>query len=134
MSEVNVEELVEIYLSIRNERKLLLAQYETADAVLEGDMKHLEAALLSVCNTINANSLNTNHGTVIRSVKERYVCSDWDNFKEFIRENDAVDVLERRIHQGNFKALLEEREGEGLPPGVNCMREFAITVRKSSKE
>lgn len=134
MSEVNVEELVDIYLSIRNERKLLLAQYETADGVLEGDMKQLEAALLSVCNTINANSLNTKSGTVIRSVKERFVCSDWDNFKEFIRENDAVDVLERRIHQGNFKALLEEREGEGLPPGVNCMREFAITVRKSSKE
>lgn len=134
MSDVNVEELVDIYLSIRNERKLLLAQYETADAALNEDMKQLEAALLSVCNNINANSFNTSNGTVIRSVKERYVCSDWDNFKEFIRENDAVDVLERRIHQGNFKALLAEREGDGLPPGVNCMREYAITVRKSSKE
>lgn len=134
MSDVNVEELVDVYLSIRNERKLLLSQYEAADGLLKGDMEQLEAALLNVCNTINANSLNTKSGTVIRSVKERFVCSDWDNFKEFIRENDAVDVLERRIHQGNFKALLEEREGEGLPPGVNCMREFAITVRKSSKE
>jgi hypothetical protein len=134
MSDLNAEELVDVYLSIRNERKLLLSQYEEADGLLKTDMEQLEAALLNVCNTINANSLNTKHGTVIRSVKERYVCSDWDNFKEFIRENDAVDCLERRIHQGNFKALLEEREGEGLPPGVNCMREFAITVRKSSKE
>ena len=134
MSDLNAEELVDVYLSIRNERKLLLSQYEEADGLLKTDMEQLEAALLNVCNTINANSLNTKHGTVIRSVKERYVCSDWDNFKEFIRENDAVDILERRIHQGNFKALLEEREGEGLPPGVNCMREFAITVRKSSKE
>lgn len=134
MSEVNVEELVDIYLSIRNERKMLLSKYEEQDNVLKSDMEKLEAALLNVCNTINANSLNTKSGTVIRSVRERFVCSDWDSFKEFIRENDAVDVLERRIHQGNFKTLLDERQGEGLPPGVNCMREFAITVRKSSKE
>lgn len=134
MSEVNVEELVDIYLSIRNERKMLLSKYEEQDNALKSDMEKLEAALLNVCNTINANSLNTKSGTVIRSVRERFVCSDWDSFKEFIRENDAVDVLERRIHQGNFKTLLDERQGEGLPPGVNCMREFAITVRKSSKE
>jgi hypothetical protein len=130
----NAEELVDIYLLIREERRMLLARYEDADSALKADMEKIEAGLLTVCNSINANSLNTKHGTVIRSVKERFVCSDWDSFKEFIRENDAVDCLERRIHQGNFKALLEEREGEGLPPGVNCMREFAITVRKSSKE
>jgi hypothetical protein len=85
MSDLNAEELVDVYLSIRNERKLLLSQYEEADGLLKTDMEQLEAALLNVCNTINANSLNTKHGTVIRSVKERYVCSDWDNFKEFIR-------------------------------------------------
>ena len=127
----NIDELVSIYLTIRDERKLLLAQYEKEDEALKTDMAQLEAALLAVCNSVSANSINTQHGTVIRSVKERFVCSDWDNFKEFIRENDAVDCLERRIHQGNFKALMEEREGEGLPPGVNCMREFAITVRIS---
>jgi len=134
MSDTNVGELVDIYLTIRDERKRLLTEYEAADAVLQQDIKQLESAMLEVCNTVNVNSLNTKSGTVIRSIKERFVCSDWDSFKEFIRENDAVDCLERRIHQGNFKALMEERQGEGLPPGVNCMREFAITVRKSSKE
>jgi hypothetical protein len=134
MSAVNVEELVDIYLTIREERRALLAKFEEEDKALKEDMEKLEAGLLGVCNDINANSLNTKHGTVIRSVKERFVCSDWDSFKEFIRENDAVDCLERRIHQSNFKTLMTERQGEGLPPGVNCMREFAITVRKSSKE
>ncbi len=132
-SQINAEEFVEAYLAIRTERERIKQEYEAQDQLLKSDMSQLEAGLLDICNTVNANSINTKHGTVIRSLKERFICSDWDNFKEFIRENDAVDCLERRIHQGNFKTFMEEHEGEGLPPGVNVMREFGITVRKSSK-
>ncbi len=132
-SQINLDETVEAYLAIRGERDRIRQEYEEQDAALKADMAHLEAALLEICNTINANSINTKRGTVIRALKERFICSDWDNFKTFIRENDAVDCLERRIHQGNFKTYMEEHEGEGLPPGVNVMREFAITIRKSSK-
>lgn len=132
-SQINLDETVEAYLAIRSERDRIRQEYEEQDAALKADIAQLEAALLGVCNTINANSINTQRGTVIRSLKERFICSDWDNFKTFIRENDAVDCLERRIHQGNFKTYMEEHEGEGLPPGVNVMREYGITIRKSSK-
>ena len=60
------------------------------------------------------------------------VKKDWDNFKEFVLEHGAVDLFERRIHQGNFKQFIAEHDGEGLPPGVNVMREFGITVRKAA--
>jgi hypothetical protein len=63
-------------------------------------------------------------------LNERFYCNDWDNFRKFVLENEAVELLERRIHQGNFKEFMSEREGDGLPPGVNAMREFGITVRK----
>jgi hypothetical protein len=133
MSETSADELVEAYLAIRSERENILREYTEKDDALKADMAQLDAALLDICNTVGANSINTSHGTVIRSIKERYVCNDWGNFKDFIRENDALDCLERRIHQGNFKTLMAEHEGEGLPPGVNVMREHAITVRKASK-
>ena len=32
----------------------------------------------------------------------------------------------------NFKQYMEQRAEDGLPPGVNSMREFQIVVRKSS--
>jgi hypothetical protein len=133
-SEVNTAELVEVYLTIREERSRILREYEEQDKALKADMSQLEAMLLDTCNKVNASSINTQHGTIIRSLKERFVCSDWDSFKQFVRENDAVDCLERRIHQGNFKEFLKDRVDDGLPPGVNVMREFGITVRKSSKE
>jgi hypothetical protein len=48
-------------------------------------------------------------------------------------DNDAVELLQQRIHQSNFKEFLSNREDEGLPPGISSMREFKITVRKPTR-
>lgn len=130
--ERNLEELVKAYLTIRTERETLKNQYEANDKVLLDDMDALEKEMLVICNDTNASSIRTGSGTVIRKLNERYTTNDWDNFKKFVMDNDAVDLLERRIHQGNFKQFMSEHERDGLPPGVNVMREFGIVVRKPS--
>ncbi|NDE60018.1 MAG: hypothetical protein EB010_11485 [Acidimicrobiia bacterium] len=129
---VNTEQMVDAYLAIRTERERILREYEANDARLKEDMAKIEAALLGVCNEINADSIKTTNGTVIRKLNERFYCSDWDNFRKYVLENEAVELLERRIHQSNFRQHLSETEQDGLPPGVNVMREFGITVRKVS--
>jgi hypothetical protein len=65
-------------------------------------------------------------------VKERFYCTDWTNFKDFVEQKGSIDLLERRIHQKNFKDFMTERQSDGLPPGINVLREFDIVVRKSS--
>ena len=131
-TELNLDELVKIYLTIRNEREKLKSGWEVKDGELEQEMKVLEQSMLTVCNDTNASSIRTESGTVIRTLKERFTTNDWDNFKKFVLDNEAIDLLERRIHQGNFKEFMAEHQGEGLPPGVNVMREFTIVVRKPS--
>ena len=131
-TEMNLDELVKIYLTIRNERERLKSSWEVKDGELEQEMKLLEQSMLTVCNDTNASSIRTESGTVIRSLKERFTTNDWDNFKKFVLDNEAIDLLERRIHQGNFKEFMAEHKDEGLPPGVNVMREFTIVVRKPS--
>lgn len=131
-TELNLDELVKIYLTIRNEREKLKSSWEVKDGELEQEMKMLEQSMLTVCNDTNASSIRTESGTVIRSLKERFTTNDWDNFKKFVLDNEAIDLLERRIHQGNFKEFMAEHKDEGLPPGVNVMREFTIVVRKPS--
>lgn len=127
---MNLEELVVDYIEIRNQREMLLADYELKDNELKEALKNIEAEMLVVCNATNADSIKTQHGTVIRKLNERFYCNDWDNFRKFVLDNQAVELLERRIHQGNFKEFMTERQNDGLPPGVNVMREFGITVRK----
>jgi len=129
---VNTEQMVDAYLAIRNEREKLLREYEAQDSRLKEDMAKIEAALLTVCNDINADSIKTSHGTVIRKLNERFYCNDWDNFRKYVLEREAIELLERRIHQSNFKQHMSESEADGLPPGVSVMREFGITVRKAS--
>ena len=131
-TELNLDELVKIYLTIRNEREKIKSNWEVKDGELEQDMKSLEQSMLTICNDTNASSIRTESGTVIRSLKERFTTNDWDNFKKFVLDNEAIDLLERRIHQGNFKEFMAEHKDEGLPPGVNVMREFTIVVRKPS--
>ena len=131
-TELNLDDLVKIYLTIRTEREKLKSGWEVEDGELEQEMKLLEQSMLTVCNDTNASSIRTESGTVIRSLKERFTTNDWDNFKKFVLDNQAIDLLERRIHQGNFKEFMAEHKDEGLPPGVNVMREFTIVVRKPS--
>jgi hypothetical protein len=131
---VNTEELVEAYLNLRTQRERLQQKYEAEDALLKEDMMKLETAMLEVCNSINADSIKTSHGTVMRKINERFFCQDWDGFYKYVLDNEAVQLLERRIHQGNFKQHLKDIEGDGLPPGVNVMREFGVTVRRANKE
>jgi hypothetical protein len=129
---VNTEELVEAYINLRNAREKLLTQYEAEDKKLQDEMALLEKSLLDICNTVNADSIKTAHGTVMRKLNERFFCQDWDNFYKYVLDNEAVQLLERRIHQSNFREHLKEIEGDGLPPGVNVMREYGVSVRKAT--
>jgi len=129
----NTDELVEAYLAIRSQREKLARDYEAADNALKEDMAKLEAVMLEMCNSVNADSIKTRHGTVRRKLNERFFCQDWENFYKFVLDNEAVQLLERRIHQSNFKEFMKDHDGDGLPPGVNVMREFGISVRKASQ-
>ena len=75
MTEVNTEELVAAFIAIRNQRERLLQEFEAADKALKAESAQIEMALLNVCNSINADSIKTSHGTVMRKLNERYLLS-----------------------------------------------------------
>ena len=133
MSEVidtNLDGLVKIYLTIRSERDRLESEWKEKAREIESELAILSQQMLGICNESNATSIKTNAGTVIKKLNERFTLSDRAAFDEFVREHDAVELYEARLHQGNFKEFIAEHADDGLPPGVNVMREFTIVVRK----
>jgi hypothetical protein len=130
---VKLEELVKAYIAIRNKRDTNAREFDAKDKDLKGELAQLEQVMLNSCNEIDADSIRTGSGTIIKTMKENFVCGDWDNFKEYVMNNDAIELLQQRIHQTNFKEFLSNRTDEGLPPGISTMREFQIVVRKPSK-
>tara|TARA_R100000734_G_C3268370_1_gene64992 strand:- start:173 stop:616 length:444 start_codon:yes stop_codon:yes gene_type:complete len=130
---IPLDEVVSTYITIRNEKERRAREFQKKDQELKNDLEQLEQVMLNSCNEVNADSIKTSRGTIIKSLKENYVCSDWSNFKDFILENEAPELLQQRIHQANFKEFLSSRTEEGLPPGISSMRAFSIVVRKPSK-
>ncbi|MFN9899247.1 MAG: hypothetical protein ACK55Z_10740, partial [bacterium] len=58
-----------------------------------------------------------------------YWTNDWESLHKFIRENQAMELLERRIHQTNMKQFLEENP-DMHPAGLQRDREYQITIRR----
>jgi hypothetical protein len=76
--------------------------------------------------------VRTTEGTVVLSTKTRYSTTDWDEFKEFVKENDALDLFEKRIAQTNMAQFLKENPAL-VPPGLNSNAEYSVSVRKPTK-
>lgn len=132
ISGVPLEQLTATYIKIRDARAKLKQEYERNDAELEQQMLVIEQEMLELCKAIDANSIKTNAGTIIRSVKSRYWTNDWDSMYRFIKEHDAFSLLEKRLHQSHMKQFLEENP-ETEPAGLNVEREYTVVVRRSKE-
>jgi hypothetical protein len=121
--------LAKVYLKIKNEREKLKAEFENQDSILENQLSLVKEKILSMCKSMNADSIKTPFGTIIRSVKSRYWTSDWDSMYTFIEENGAFGLLEKRLHQTNMKNFLQENP-DLYPKGMNVENEFTVLVRK----
>jgi hypothetical protein len=130
--EVSTSKLSSIYLKIRDARSDLKAKYDEEDKQLEAQMDVIEAKLLDICRATDADSIKTQAGTVMRRVATRYWTNDWDSMYEFIKENDALGLFEKRISQTNMKQFLEENPDK-FPKGMLLDSQYKITVRRSNK-
>ena len=130
--DVSASKLSSIYLKIRDARSALKAQYEEEDKQLEAQMDVIEAKLLDICKATDADSIKTQAGTVMRRVATRYWTNDWDSMYEFVKENDAYGLFEKRISQTNMKQFLEENPDK-FPKGMLLDSAYKITVRRSNK-
>jgi hypothetical protein len=125
-----VDKVAQAYISIRDARAEAKRVFEVQDEALAEQMRVLEAHMLDVCKQINADSIRTKAGTVIRSVKTRYWTNDWDSMYRLIHERQAFGLLEKRLHQTNMKQFLEENP-EVLPEGLNQDKEYTVVVRRA---
>ena len=131
--EIKLDEIVQAFLSIRGQREAIAREFELKDAELKAEQVQLEQVLLEQCNSLNAETIRTGAGTVVKTLKENFICSDWDGLKSFILENGLIELMQQRLHNGNLKEYLATHEGEGMPPGVSSFREYSIVVKKPSK-
>ena len=122
--------LTQVYIKIRDARDALTTKYKQDVAELEEQMSTIEQEMLETCKAMDASSIRTPHGTIVRSVKTRYWTNDWDSMYDFIKENGAFGLLEKRLHQTHMKDFLTENP-DLFPKGMNVENEYTVVVRRS---
>ena len=129
---VPMDKLARVYRKMQARIQELTAAYETEVEVLKAQQETVKNALKDQMLALGVKSVNTTEGTVILSTKVRYSTQDWDSFKEFMKENDAIDLLEKRIAQTNMANFLRDNPTL-VPPGLNSNSEYSVSVRKPTK-
>jgi len=129
---IPLDKLARVYRKIYGRVQELTQEYESEIEKLKMQQNELKSAMKDQMLLLGTNSVRTDEGTIILSQKTRYYTNDWDSFKNFVVEHDALDLFEKRIAQKNMSMFLEENPGV-VPAGLNSMSEYAVTVRKPTK-
>ena len=133
VTSIDLDKLTTIYIKIRDRRADNKRTFEAEDTDLKEQMEVLETQMLDVCKEMNADSIRTPHGTIMRSIKSRYWTNDWDSMYTFIEETSAFGLLEKRLHQTNMRDFLAENP-DLYPMGLNVESEFTVVVRRSKEK
>ena len=122
---VPLEKLAKIY------RKMYLKAQEIQKELdkLEEQKNEIKNAMKDQMRALGVSSVKTAGGNITLANKTKYYTNDWDSFKTFMMDNDALDLVEKRISQSNMALFLEENPGK-VPAGLSSLTESTVTVRK----
>jgi len=109
--------------AIEEEYKAKRKPYQDAKDKVEGD-------LLEIMAEAGLKSVKTVEGTATIKVTPYASCSDPDLFIEYVRENDAYELMDRRANATACLGFAEEHDGQ-LPPGVKLTRKRTIGVTRA---
>ena len=122
---IPMDKLERMYMKMRTAIQDLDKQIED----IKEAQQHVKNAMKDQMLALGTKSVRTDFGTISLKEKTRYYTQDWDSFKKFVIEHDAVDLLEKRIAQSNMQTFLEENPSLH-PPGLSNTAEFDISVTK----
>lgn len=124
-----LDKLARIHRKMKARIQELTKEYDDAVAQIKAQQNAVDMAIKNTMQELGVKSVKTEHGTIILAESTRYYAQDWDAFKAFVLENEAVDLLEKRVAQRNMAQFLADNPGN-VPPGLNSSSEFTISVRK----
>ena len=111
--------------SLREQKRLLEAEIKTLDAQLSAN----EQEIIELADDLGLDRFAV--GKLTFSISEQTVgnVEDWDDLYQFIRDNDAFYLLQRRLANAAYKEMLDS--GSALP-GVVPFTKRSLNMRKSA--
>ena len=131
MTELIVDTVIASYIKLRNEKQQKDATHKAEMKVYDDRLKKLEAWLQAKMLADGVKSFNTDAGTAYTSTMEQATVSDMGVLLEYIKENEAWHLLEKRVSKTGIRELLDAEQP--LPPGVNWFTGQTVNIRKPNE-
>ena len=124
-------DIIGAYVSLRSEKDRMSAEYKANVKVIDDKLKKLEVWLQMWLAKEELNSVNSESGTAYKTTVEQATVSDMGALLEYIKENDAWHLLEKRVSKTGVREMLDA--DQDIPPGVNWYVASSINVRKPNE-
>lgn len=124
------DRLVAAHQKLKKQRAAASRIAEEVDAMYKTKMERVESQLLVILRKQGQKSFQTMGCTVYRQTEVTPHASDWETIRRFIIENDAWEMIEKRLTKKFVTDYMEANKQE-LPPGVSVMKRFVAKVRKN---
>ena len=125
--EFSLEQVAAAIVAIRDEITKINKEADKKVKALDREKEALEKYCDQKLEQSGVESAKTASGTIMRQERVRFTTEDWERMYRFIEDNDAFELLEKRIHQTNMRRFLEDNP-EKEPKGLNAFRETKIVV------
>ena len=127
---VNIDDVVSTYMKLRSQKDAIEAEVKDSVSVIKSKMEKLEAWIKDQADQQGVTSFKTKHGTAFLTTTDYAQVGDWDAVLNFIRDNEAFDMLEKRVSKIAVRGYIEHTKS--VPPGVNYGTKLEVNIRKPS--
>jgi len=129
LAEVDDVSLLKFFIALRDRRAERKAAYQADD---EGDrhkQEKIETEFLRRFQDRGIDNVSARGvGTAYKSTRASATVADWDAFLEHVQENEAWEMLERRVNKTAVEQFRDHNDD--LPPGVNWSETQVINFRR----
>jgi hypothetical protein len=125
---VQVDDVVATYMKLRSQKESMEAEVKDRVSTIKAKMEKLEAWIKEQADVQGVTSFKTKHGTAFLTTTDYANVADWDAVLDFIRTQEAFDMLEKRISKIAVRGYIEANKA--VPPGVNYGTKLEVNIRK----
>jgi hypothetical protein len=124
----NIEQRVGQFITLRDKIKAMNDAHKEKMKPYVELMETLSGVLLQHLQAMSADSVASKSGTVYRTVKNTASIADGEAFWQFLVDNNAWDLLDKKANVTAVQDFIEQHQTP--PPGVNFTSVMTVGVRR----
>lgn len=129
---VSADSVIAAYIKLRTHKAALAAKHKAEVAEIDAKMGQLDHWLRASLGAQGATSMKTTGGTAYLKNTSYASVKDWKATLDYIKQNDAWELLERRVSKTAVAAVVENQNT--MVPGVDFGYVLTLNVRKPGEE